>query len=151
MNSHEVVGIIPDMPRFKPEESIVFLPMGSDLPVARVDLPTTPRDRETVWRTIRDAYGRYSQPGSSLAIVCLTADREMATDVRHEFAARFDTRVMLWADETRGANLDTGDMGLHRRRPRADRHGDRPDRTSPAGRQPRLPRRAPGRRQGARR
>ena len=41
----------------------------------------------------------------------------MATDVGHEFAARFesigiDTRVMLWADETRWADLDTGDMGL---------------------------------------
>ncbi|MFT3872670.1 MAG: hypothetical protein QM714_08495 [Nocardioides sp.] len=66
----------------------MFLPMGSDLPVARVDLPTTTRDRELVWRSIRDAYGRYSQPGSSLAIVCLTADREMATDVSHEFAER---------------------------------------------------------------
>lgn len=41
----------------------------------------------------------------------------MAHDVGTEFAARldtigFDTRVLLWADETRWANLDTGDMGL---------------------------------------
>ena len=41
----------------------------------------------------------------------------MATDVGHEFAARFDTigvdtRVTPWADETRWADLDTGDMGL---------------------------------------
>ena len=113
----ELVAVIPHLLGFKPEESIVFLPMGSNLPVARVDLPATPRDREVVWRSIRDAYGRYSQPGSSIAIICLTANRDMATDVGHEFAARFDsigidTRVMLWADETRWADMDTGDMGL---------------------------------------
>lgn len=112
----ELVAVIPHLLGFKPEESIVFLPMGSDLPVARVDLPTTPRDREVVWRSISDAYGRYAQPGSSIAIVCLTADREAATVAGHDFAARFDTvgidtRIMLWADESRWADLDTGDMG----------------------------------------
>lgn len=85
--------------------------------MARVDLPSTPRDCETLWRSIRDAYGRYSQPGSSVAIVCLSANQEMATDVGHEFAARsesigIDTRFMLWADDTRWADLGTGDMGL---------------------------------------
>lgn len=113
----ELVAVIPHLLGFKPEESIVFLPMGSDLPVARVDLPTTPRDREVVWRSISDAYGRYAQPGSSIAIVCLTADREEATVAGHDFAARFDTvgidtRIILWADESRWADLDTGDMGL---------------------------------------
>ena len=113
----ELIAVIPHLLGFKPEESLVFLPMSSELPAARVDLPTTPDDREVVWNSIRDAYGRHAQPGSSLAIVCITADRETATDVGHEFAARFnsigiDTRVALWADETRWADLDTGDMGL---------------------------------------
>ena len=113
----ELVAVIPHLLGFKPEESIVFLPMGSDLPVARVDLPTTPRDREVVWRSISDAYGRYAQPDSSIAIVCLTSDREEAAVAGHDFAARFDTvgigtPIMLWADETRWADLDNGDMGL---------------------------------------
>lgn len=113
----ELIALIPHLLGFKPEESLVFLPMGSELPAARVDLPTTLHDREVVWNSLRDAYGRHAQPSSSLAIVCLTADREMATDVGHEFAARFDTigidtRIMLWADETRWADLQTGDMGL---------------------------------------
>ena len=113
----ELIAVIPHLLGFKPEESLVFLPMSSELPTARVDLPTTPHDREVVWSSIRDAYSRHAQPGSSLAIVCLTADREMATGVGHVFAARFDsigidTRVMLWADETRWADLDTGDIGL---------------------------------------
>ncbi|TIC85591.1 DUF4192 family protein [Nocardioides sp. GY 10127] len=113
----ELIAVIPHLLGFKPEESLVFLPMSSELPAARVNLPTTPYDREVVWSSIRDAYSRHAQPGSSLAIVCLTADRETATDVGHEFGARFDsigidTRVMLWADGTRWADLDTDDMGL---------------------------------------
>ena len=39
----ELIAVIPHLLGFKPEESIVFLPMRSDLPVARVDLPTTAR------------------------------------------------------------------------------------------------------------
>ncbi|OLT14746.1 hypothetical protein BJF80_12290 [Serinicoccus sp. CUA-874] len=43
----ELIAVIPHLLGFKPEESIVFLPMRSDLPVARVDLPTQglPRTR----------------------------------------------------------------------------------------------------------
>jgi len=113
----ELIAVIPHLLGFKPEESLVFLPMSSELPTARVDLPTTPGDREVVWSSIRDAYSCRAQPGSSLAIVCLTADRETATDAGHEFAARFgsigiEIRVTLWADENRWADLDTGDMGL---------------------------------------
>ncbi|MCA9241436.1 MAG: DUF4192 family protein, partial [Planctomycetales bacterium] len=70
----ELVAAIPHMLGFKPQDSVVFLPMGSELPVARVDLPTTARDRDVVWHSISDAYGRYAKPGSSIAIVCLTSD-----------------------------------------------------------------------------
>jgi hypothetical protein len=113
----ELVAAIPHLLGFMPQESIIFVPMRSDLPVARVDLPTTPRDRDVVWSSIRGAFSRYAQPGSSVAILCLTADREEAHVVGHDFAARLgsigiDTRVMLWADETRWADLDTGDKGL---------------------------------------
>ena len=116
-NPDELVAAIPHLLGFKPQESIVFLPMGSDLPVARVHLPTASRDRELVWRSIRDGLTRYAKPGSSVGIVCITADRQKAEDVGREFAARLDTigidtRVLLWADETRWADLDTGDIGL---------------------------------------
>jgi hypothetical protein len=113
----ELIAVIPHLLGFKPEESLVFLPMSSEVPAARVDLPTTPHDREVVWSSIRDAYSRHTRPGSSLAIVCLTADRETAKVVSDEFAARFadvgiDTRITLWADDIRWADLGTGDMGL---------------------------------------
>src|SRR5690348_16768367 len=96
----ELVAAIPHLLGFRPEESIVFLPLRSDLPVARVDIPTTAREREGVWGAISAAFRRYAQPGSGIAIVCLTADRENATLVGHDSASRFDTvgidtRVML--------------------------------------------------------
>jgi hypothetical protein len=116
-NPDELVAAIPHLLRFKPQESIVFVPMRSDLPVARVDLPTNPRDQELVWRSIRDGLARYAQPGTSVGIVCVTADRQQADLVGREFAERLntigiDTHLLLWADETRWADLVTGDMGL---------------------------------------
>lgn len=113
----ELIAVIPHMLGFQPEESIVFVPMGSELPVARVDIPTTPRDQELVWRSIRDGLSRYAEPGAAVGIVCFTAERSTADLMGHEFADRLDTigistRVSLWADETRWADLNTGDMGL---------------------------------------
>jgi Domain of unknown function (DUF4192) len=114
-NPDELVAVIPHLLGFKPNESIVFVPMRSDLPVARVDIPTTPRDRELVWRSMRDGFSRYAQPGSSVGIVWITADRQVAEEVGREFAARLDmigidTRLVMWADESRWADLDTGEM-----------------------------------------
>lgn len=116
-NPDELIAVIPHLLGFKPEESIVFLPMRSDLPVARVDLPTTARDRDFVWDTISHAFSRYARPGTSVGIVCITADRAIAEEVGPEFAARLDTigidtRLVVWADETRWADLYAGDAGL---------------------------------------
>ncbi|TWE13170.1 DUF4192 family protein [Rudaeicoccus suwonensis] len=113
----ELVALIPHLLVFQPEESIVFLPSRSELPAARVDIPTTARDREDVWRSISDESGRHAQPGSTVAIVCITADRNQANAVGLDFAGRLadigiQTPILLWADDTRWADLDTGDMGL---------------------------------------
>ena len=93
-NPDELIAVIPHLLGFKPEESLVFLPMRSDLPVARVDLPTTARDRDFVWNSIRDAFSRYAQPGTSVGIVCITADRAMAEEIGPEFAARLDAAAL---------------------------------------------------------
>ena len=113
----ELVAAIPHLLGFKPKESLVFLPIRSDLPAARVDMPTTARDRDTVWHSISSAFIRYAEPGASVGIVCITDDRALAEAVGPQFAARLDaigidTRLLVWADETRWADLDTGDMGL---------------------------------------
>jgi hypothetical protein len=116
-NPDELVAVIPHMLGFAPQESIVFVPMSSNLPTARLDIPTTPRDRALAWRSIRDGLSRYARPGSAVGIVCFTTDRQQADLVGREFAERLDTigietRLLLWADETRWADLVNGDMGL---------------------------------------
>lgn len=108
----EPIAVIPHLLGFKPKKSLALLPMSSALPMASVDLPTTPHDREVVRSSIDDCYDRHAQPGSSLAIVCLSTDRQTPTGVARELSARFDStgsdaRVMLWADETRWADLDS--------------------------------------------
>lgn len=116
-NPDELVALIPHMLGFKPEESIVFVPIRSDFPTARVDIPMTPREQALVWRSIRDGLTRYARPGAAVGIICFTTDRQHADLVGREFAERLgtigiDTHILLWADETRWADLDTGDMGL---------------------------------------
>lgn len=113
----ELIAALPHLLGFRPEESVVFVPLSSDLPVARVDLPTTAGDRELVWRGIREGFSRYAQPGASAAVVCLTADRSSADLVSRELAGRLssigiDARVRLWADDAGWCNPDGGDSGL---------------------------------------
>ncbi|MDN5896845.1 MAG: DUF4192 domain-containing protein, partial [Nocardioides sp.] len=113
----ELIAAIPHMLGFKPDESIVFVPIRSELPTARIDLPITPRAEELAWRSIREGMSRYARPGAAVGIVCFTTDRQHADLVGREFAARLDTigidtHLLLWADETRWADLVTGDMGL---------------------------------------
>src|SRR4051795_11431231 len=60
---------------------------------------------------------RYAQPDSNVDIVLLSADREQAHVIGQDFDARLgtigiNTPILLWADESRWADLDTGDMGL---------------------------------------
>lgn len=113
----ELIAAIPHMLGFKPQESIVLVPIRSDLPTARIDLPATPRAEELAWHSIREGMARYARPGAAVGIVCFTADRDQAERVGREFAERLDTigidtHLLLWADETRWADLVTGVMGL---------------------------------------
>ena len=113
----ELIAAIPHMLGFKPQQSIVLIPIRSGLPTARIDLPITPRATELAWRAIREGMSRYARPGAAVGMVCFTADRQLADLVGHDFAERLDTigidtQLLLWADETRWADLATGDIGL---------------------------------------
>lgn len=113
----ELIAAIPHLLGFRPEESIVFVPMHSDLPVARVDLPVTATDRQAVWMSIRDAFSRYAKPGTSVGIVCLTSDRQVAAQVVKDFAARLDTigidtGLRVWADDRRWCDFASGLTGV---------------------------------------
>lgn len=115
-NPDELLAAIPHLLGFTPEESIVFLPLQSGLPVARVDIPRTARDRETVWGSIRDVFNRYAVPATSIGIVCVTADRWLGEQVAEDFTARLDsidiaTRVRVWADGMQWRDLDSGVTG----------------------------------------
>ncbi|WP_053208278.1 DUF4192 domain-containing protein [Jiangella muralis] len=112
----ELIAAIPHLLGFKPDESIVFVPMRYDLPIARVDLPITPRDRDLVWRSIRDAFSHYAGTGASFGIVCVTDDRRYADAVGQEFAVRLDsigigTHMRLWANDSHWGDLDSGESG----------------------------------------
>lgn len=112
----ELIAAIPHMLGFKPQESIVLIPIRGNLPTARIDLPTSPRAEEQAWRSIHDGMSRYARPGAAGGIICCTADRQQADHVGRELAERLDTigidtHLLLWADDTRWTDLSTGDMG----------------------------------------
>jgi hypothetical protein len=113
----ELLAAIPHVLGFKPAESIVLVPFGPGLPVTRVDLPTTARDREGVWDALSGPYGRYARPGSRVGLVCITQDRRSAELASQHLSKRLETvgittDLRLWADGERWRELNTGASGL---------------------------------------
>lgn len=113
----ELIAALPHLLGFKPEESLIFVPLRPDLPLARVDIPTTAREREGVWNSIGSALSRHAQLGARTAIVCITPDRAHAEQVGQEFASRLaaigiDAPLRLWADDTSWCDFTTGQSGL---------------------------------------
>jgi hypothetical protein len=113
----ELIAALPHLLGFTPEESIVFVPCRPDLPLARIDFPTTAAARDEAWDAIRSAFSRYAQPGASVAIVCVSDDLEAAELVGHHFAVRLSSigiaaPLKLSADATHWYDLDSGDSGL---------------------------------------
>lgn len=113
----ELIAAVPHLLGFNAEESIVFVPLRAELPLARVDLPTTASQRNEVWDAVRGAFSRHAKPGSSVAIVCITRDYQTAELIGHDFATRLasigiETPVKLTADDTHWYDLDSGESGV---------------------------------------
>lgn len=113
----ELIAALPFLLGFKAEESVVFVPMRDELPIARIDVPTTSRARTLAWGAIGPVFSRHARPGASVGIVCLSNDRDNAGEVCREFAARFDsvgisTQLMVWGDDSRWHDFDSGESGL---------------------------------------
>lgn len=113
----ELIAALPYVLGFKPEESLVFVPMRSDLPVARIDLPVTPQDRELTWDSIGAVFSRHARPGASVGIVCVSADSQHADLISQDFATRLDTigidtRLRVWADDSNWIDLESGNSGV---------------------------------------
>jgi hypothetical protein len=113
----ELLAAVPHVLGFKPEESIILVPFGPGLPITRVDLPKTARDREEVWDAIADVYGRHARPGARVGIVCITEDRRSAELASQHLSTHLDTvgittHLRLWADGERWREFNTGATGL---------------------------------------
>lgn len=113
----ELLAAMPHVLGFKPEESIVLVPFGPGLPITRVDLPTTARDREEVWGALSGPYGRHARPGARVGIVCITQDRRNAELASQHLSNRLEsvgitTHLRLWADGERWREFNTGATGL---------------------------------------
>ncbi len=113
----ELLAAVPHVLGFKPEESIILVPFGPGLPITRVDLPNTARDREEVWDALSGPYGRHARPGASVGIVCVTADRRSAELASQHLSNRLETlgittHLRLWADGERWREFNSGATGL---------------------------------------
>lgn len=113
----ELIAALPHLLGFKPEESLTFVPLRPGLPVARVDLPVTARERDGVWDAVGEVFRRHAQPGAQMAVVCVTADREGADHLTQHFAARLTSigiaaGLRLWANDTHVCDFTTGEAGL---------------------------------------
>jgi hypothetical protein len=113
----ELLAAMPHVLGFKPEESIVLVPVGPGLPITRVDLPKTARAREEVWDALRGPYSRHARPGARVGIVCITEDRRNAELASQHLSNRLETvgvttHLRLWADGEHWREFNSGATGL---------------------------------------
>lgn len=112
----ELIAAVPHVLGFKPEESIVLMPITKDLPCARVDLPRTTEDRDQVLQALRGPYGQHAGPGAMVALICVTADRRAAELASQHLATGLaevgvEPKLRLWADGHRWVEFNTGAAG----------------------------------------
>lgn len=112
----ELAVLIPHLLGFHPTESLVLVPLAPGLPVARVDVPSSARDREHVWDSIGDVYARFAQPTSKVAIVTFTADSRDGDRLSQDFASRLaevgvSTPMRLGASDHGWIDYDTQTSG----------------------------------------
>ena len=113
----ELLAAMPHVLGFKPEESIILVPFGPGLPITRVDLPKTARDREEVWAALSGPYSRHARPGARVGIVCITEDGRNAELASQHLSNHLDTvgittHLRLWANGERWREFNSGATGL---------------------------------------
>ncbi|PUA81065.1 DUF4192 domain-containing protein [Nocardioides currus] len=113
----ELLSAVPHVLGFRPEESIVLVPFRPGLPIVRLDLPTTARDRDKAWDAVSGPYGRHARPGAVLAVLCFTEDRRSAGLASQHMSNRLDgiginTHIRLWTDGRQWCEFNTGHSGL---------------------------------------
>src|SRR5690348_14452242 len=88
----DAIAAVPHLLGFHPAESLVLMPFRPELPVVRVDIPTTVEDRDSLWEeSLRHALGPHAARAGGrgrMAAICFTRDRENAEVTSREFAGR---------------------------------------------------------------
>jgi hypothetical protein len=112
----ELLAAMPHMLGFRPQESIVLVPVSKGLPIARVDLPRTGRDRDEVLRHLSGPYGRNARPGAMVALVCVTEDHRSAELASQHLGEGLKnvgvaTPLRIWATDQRWMEFNSGEAG----------------------------------------
>ncbi|MDN5893959.1 protein of unknown function (DUF4192) [Brevibacterium sp. Mu109] len=113
----ELLAALPHVLGFTPTESVVTVPLGSELPVARIDIPKNAEDRREVARSLQNGYVHHvGRERGMLALVCVTEDRRAARATSEALADAFDrigvdTPLRLWATSDRWTDLSSGKTG----------------------------------------
>lgn len=113
----ELLAALPFVLGFTPTESVVTLPLGSELPVARIDIPTTADDRRAVADSLQAGYVHHvGGDRGMLALICVTEDRQAAQMTSRDLEDMFDrigidTPLRLWATTEGWTDLGSGESG----------------------------------------
>jgi hypothetical protein len=116
-SADEMIAAIPHILGFKPDESVVLIPVGgSGLPIARVDLPRTAEDCHELVANLQIPFARSAGPGASVALICFTNDRPSAEIASGHIATglqRLGIRspIRLCTTDDRWVDLNTGQSG----------------------------------------
>jgi hypothetical protein len=96
------------------------MPFGRELPVVRVDIPTTAEDRASLWeQSLRDALGIHALRAggrAQMAVICFTQDHSNADATSQDFTRRLGeigigVPVRLWTNGFAWSEFNTGDSG----------------------------------------
>ena len=116
----DAIAAVPHLLGFHPTESLVLMPFSSQLPVVRVDIPTTVEDRDALWdESLRDALGPHvvrTDAPARMAAMCFTGDRSNAEVTSRDIAKRLGeigigVPVRLWTNGFVWSEFTTGDSG----------------------------------------
>lgn len=112
----ELAAVVPHLLGFQPTESLVVVPLRPGLPVARVDLPDTARDRDLVTEQLLTAYRRHAQPDSQLAVMCFSEDLRAAELASQHLtdgltAHGIEVPARIWVTNDAWTDLSTGRGG----------------------------------------
>ncbi len=115
-NPDEVTAVIPHMLGFAPTESLVVMPMGAGLPVARIDLPRTAEDRAMAVQALLNPYLRNAGPDAKVALVAFTDSGQAAEDASRQIGQEMTAHGLpvvfrLWVTEQTWTDLGTGQGG----------------------------------------